>query len=201
LAKLASLTGLSEDYVDRVNLRIEHIRFFTELLRDRRLTVGRLDGRFTGWDEDYGRERWSADPSMDAIRGPYTAALNHYVRAELGFSSDLPYEIIAMNVNSQWSYKEFEGQHVTVADKLGAAMRANPYLRVYVACGFYDGATPYFSAQHTVAHLAIPDQLRDNVELAYYPAGHMMYLHEPSRVEQAAHLERFVAVPEGRTTS
>jgi carboxypeptidase C (cathepsin A) len=197
VTKLASLTGLSEDYVDRVNLRIEHIRFFTELLRSKRLTVGRLDGRFTGWDEDYGRERYSADPSMDAIRGPYTAALNHYVRAELGFSSDLPYEIIAMTVNSKWSYKEFEGQHVSVAEKLGAAMRANPYLRVYVACGYYDGATPYLSAQHTVAHLAIPDALRENVELAYYPAGHMMYLHEESRIEQSAHLARFVAPPTG----
>jgi carboxypeptidase C (cathepsin A) len=195
VATLASLTGLSEDYVDRVNLRIEHVRFFTELLRDRRLTVGRLDGRFTGWDEDYGRERYSADPSMDAIRGPYTAALNHYVRAELGFSSDLPYEILAMGVNSTWSYKEFEGQHVSVAEKLSAAMRANPYLRVYVACGYYDGATPYLAAQHTVAHLAIPDQLRANVEFAYYPAGHMMYVHEQSRIEQSEHLARFVSPP------
>jgi carboxypeptidase C (cathepsin A) len=190
--RLASLTGLSEDYVDRVNLRIEHIRFFTELLRHRRLTVGRLDGRFTGWDEDYGRERWSADPSMDAILGPYTAALNHYVRAELGYASDLPYEILALDVNREWSYKPFEGKHVSVTERLAAAMRANPYLRVYVGSGYYDGATPYFSAQHMVAHLAIPAQLRDNLELAYYPAGHMMYLHEPSRIEQSAHLARFV---------
>ena len=81
VAKLASLTGLSEDYIDRVDLRIEHIRFFTELLRHRRLTVGRLDGRFTGWESDYAKERWSADPSLDAIMGPYTAAFNHYVRS------------------------------------------------------------------------------------------------------------------------
>lgn len=195
VAKTASLTGLSEDYVDRVELRIEHIRFFTELLRDRRLTVGRLDGRFTGWEEDYGREHFSADPSMDAIRGPYAAALNHYVRADLGFSSDLPYEILAMEVNQRWSYKEFEGQHVSVAEKLSAAMRANPYLRVYVACGYYDGATPYFAAEHVVAHLAVPEQLRANVSLAYYPAGHMMYVHEPSRIEQSAHLARFVRGP------
>lgn len=191
--RLASLTGLSEDYVDRVNLRIEHIRFFTELLRHRRLTVGRLDGRFTGWDEDYGRERWTADPSMDAIRGPYTAALNHYVRADLGFASDLPYEILSLEVNSKWSYKPFEGKHVSVAELLAAAMRANPHLRVYIGSGYYDGATPYFSALHMAAHLAIPPELRDNLELANYPAGHMMYVHEPSRVEQSGHLAGFVS--------
>ncbi|HEY8471200.1 MAG TPA: peptidase S10 [Natronosporangium sp.] len=195
VAKVASLTGLTEDYVDRVNLRIEHIRFFTELLRSRRLTVGRLDGRFTGWEEDYGRERFSTDPSANAIMGPYTAALNHYVRAELGYSSDLPYEVLKSDIGQQWSYKEFEGKHVSVADKLSEAMRNNPFLRVYVGCGYYDGATPYFAAEHVVAHLAVPDELRDNIEIAYYPAGHMMYVHEPSRIEQAGHLARFVSQP------
>ncbi|MGH3680818.1 MAG: S10 family peptidase [Natronosporangium sp.] len=193
-SKLATLTSLSEDYLDRVNLRIDPGRFFAELLRSRRLTVGRLDGRFTGWADDYGREALDAwaDPAMDAIRGPYTAAFNHYVRAELGFASDLPYEIISRATNSAWSFKEFEGQNVTVADRLAVAIRANPYLRVYVGCGYHDGATPYFAAQHTVAHLAIPEELRGNVEFAYYPAGHMMYVHEPSRIEQSAHLARFV---------
>jgi carboxypeptidase C (cathepsin A) len=191
-AKLASLTGLSEDYVERVNLRIEHLRFFTELLRHRRQTVGRLDGRFTGWDTDYGREHWSADPSMDAIKGPYTAAFNHYVRSDLGFVSDLPYEILSTTVNTGWSFKEFEGQHVTVADKLAEAMRANPYLRVHVGCGYHDGATPYFAAEHTMAHLQVPEQLRANIDVRYYEAGHMMYVHEPSRIAQAQHLAEFV---------
>ena len=82
--RVAALTGLSADYVDRVNLRPEHIRFFTELLRSRRQTVGRIDGRFTGWEADYGKEQWSSDPSIDAITGPYAAALNHYVRGRAG---------------------------------------------------------------------------------------------------------------------
>ncbi|MDQ3579131.1 MAG: peptidase S10, partial [Actinomycetota bacterium] len=138
---LASLTGLSEDYVDRVNLRVEHMRFFTEVLRDRRLTVGRLDGRFTGWDADYGRERMSTDPAMAAIMGPYTAVMNHYLHAELNYTNNLPYEVLSFAVNGSWSYKEFENAHVTVADKLAAAMRANPHLRVHVASGYTDGAT------------------------------------------------------------
>jgi carboxypeptidase C (cathepsin A) len=194
VARLASLTGLSEDYVDRVNLRIAPGRFFAEVLRHRRLVVGRLDGRFTGWVEDYGQEQLDAwaDPAMDAIRGPYTAAFNHYVRSELGFASDLPYEIISRTTNTAWSFKEFEGQTVSVADKLAAAMRANPYLRVYLGCGYHDGATPYFAAEHTAAHLAIPRELRGNIQFAHYPAGHMMYVHDESRVEQSAHLARFV---------
>jgi len=83
VATLARLAGLDPDYVDRVNLRVEHVRFFTEMLRSRRRTVGRLDGRFLGWDADAGQEHWSADPSYDAILGPYTAAVNHYLRVEL----------------------------------------------------------------------------------------------------------------------
>ncbi|MFI7463893.1 S10 family peptidase [Nonomuraea sp. NPDC049646] len=191
VSKVAALSGLSEDYVDRVNLRIEHIRFFTELLRERRLTVGRLDGRFTGWDPDGGREHFVSDPSMDAITGPYSAALNHYLRTELEYANDLPYEILSSRVHP-WSYKEFEGVHVSVTDRLGAAMRANPHLRVHVACGYHDGATPYYAAEHAFAHLPVPAELAANVEFKYYEAGHMMYAHEPSRLRQSADLAAFV---------
>ncbi|GAA1608175.1 peptidase S10 [Nonomuraea maheshkhaliensis] len=191
VARVAALAGLSEDYVDRVNLRIEHIRFFTEVLRPRRQVVGRLDGRFTGWDPDSGREHFTADPSMDAIMGPYSAALNHYLRTELGYANDLPYEILTSRVQP-WSYKEFENAHVQVASNLGAAMRANPHLRVHVACGYHDGATPYFAAEHTFAHLPVPAELAARIEFRYYEAGHMMYVHEPSRLAQSAHLAAFV---------
>ncbi len=195
VAKLASLTGLTEDYVDRVNLRPEHIRFFTELLRDRRQTVGRIDGRFTGWDDDYGREHLTTDPSIDAIMGPYSAALNHYVRTELGYENDLSYEVLTERVHP-WSYKEFEGQHVYAADKLALAIRTNPFMRVHVACGYHDGATPYYAAEHTFAHLQIPAELAGNIEFTYHEAGHMMYLHEPSRLAQSAQLAAFVTPSE-----
>ena len=191
--KIAALTGLSRAYVDRVDLRIEHIRFFTELLRDQGRSVGRLDGRFLGWEPDGGREHFSADPSMSAIMGPYTAAFNHYVRDELGYQNDLPYEILSEKTNEAWSYKEFEGKPVAVIDRLGEAMRANPHLRVHVASGWYDGATPYFATEEVMAHVPIPADLRANIEYAYYPAGHMMYIHEPSRRQQSSDLADFIA--------
>jgi carboxypeptidase C (cathepsin A) len=192
VATLASLTGLSESYVDRVNLRIEHVRFFTELLRDRGLVTGRMDGRFTTWEPDGGREHMSDDASISRVIGAYAAGFNHYVREELGYESDLPYEILSLDVNKAWSYSDFEGRSVSAVDTLSAAMRANPHLKVHVALGHYDGATPYFAAEHVLAHLVIPEELRENVESAYYPAGHMMYVHEPSRVQQSRDLAEFV---------
>ena len=189
--KIASLTGLSEDYVDRADLRIEHWRFFGELLRDERRTVGRLDGRFSGPMASAIAENMDADPSHDAISGPYAAAFNHYVREELGFESDLPYEQISRRVDP-WSYKDFEGRPVDVTPRLERAMRQNPHLRVHIAYGYYDGATPHFAAEDVVAHLNLPDELRANIEHAYYEAGHMMYVHEPTRRQQSRDLAAFV---------
>lgn len=188
---IARLTGLSVEYVRLADLRIEHIRFFTELLRSRRLSVGRLDARFTGPAGSGTAEMYDADPSHDAVAGPYAAAFNHYVRAELGYANDLHYEQISSRVDP-WSFKEFEGRAVDVAPRLARAMRANPHLLVHVAYGWYDGATPYFAAQDVLAHLQIPSELADNIEHAYYPAGHMMYVHEESRVQQSRDLATFV---------
>lgn len=189
---LARLTGLSEQYVDLSNLRVEHLHFFVELLRGERLVVGRLDSRFTGPIGNGVAEKMEADPSMDALAGPYAAAWNHYVRAELGYENDLPYEQLSMKANEEWSFKEFEGRAVDVSDKLARAMRANPHLKVHVAYGYLDGATPYYAAQETFAHLDVPTELLANIEHAYYPAGHMMYAHEPSRIQQSKDLAAFI---------
>ncbi len=189
--KLAALTGLSEDYVERADLRIEHWRFFGELLRGDRRTAGRLDGRFSGPMASAIAENMDADPSHDAIAGPYAAAFNHYVRDELGYSNDLPYEQISRRVDP-WSFKEFEGRPIDVTPKLERAMRQNPHLRVHIAYGYYDGATAYHASEDVVAHLNLPDELRANIEHAYYEAGHMMYVHEPSRRQQSKDLAAFV---------
>ncbi len=137
-----------------------------------------------------------ADPSMDAISGPYATAFNHYVRHELGYENDLPYEQISRRVQP-WSFKDFEGRPIDVTPLLERAMRTNPHLKVHVAYGYFDGATPHHAAEDVIAHLRLPDELRANIEHAYYEAGHMMYVHEPTRL-QAEQGPRRLRDPSGR---
>lgn len=198
VARLAAITGLSPAYVERSNLRVEHIRFLTELLRERGLAVGRLDGRFTGPLRSGVAEQWDADPSFDAVMGPYAAAFNHYVRSELDYEQELAYVLSSERAFKEWSYKEYEAKPIDVTAALSRAMRANPHLRVHVAYGYHDGATPYHGAEDSFAHLEVPDHLLDNIEHRYYEAGHMMYVHEPSRLQQSADLRAFVEGASGR---
>ncbi|MCP2013187.1 carboxypeptidase C (cathepsin A) [Deinococcus sp. HSC-46F16] len=195
--RYAALTGLDVGFVRRNNLRVTLARFCKELLRDEGRTVGRLDSRFTGLDRDSGGEANEYDPSLSAILGPYTAAMNHYVRAELGFESDLPYEILTMRVRP-WSYKEFENKHVRVSDTLRKAMHQNEHLKVLVASGYFDFATPYHATRHTLDHLGLDPSLRGNVREVFYEAGHMMYVHRPSLERQYADLVEFVEWGAGR---
>src|SRR4029077_10114512 len=117
IQKLAHLTGLSADYLDRTNLRIEIQRFTKELLRNERRTVGRIDARFTGIDRDAAGERPEFDPSIAAIIGPYSGMLNNYVRNDLKFDSDLPYEVLTGRVRP-WNYAPYENRYVNVAETL-----------------------------------------------------------------------------------
>ncbi|AFZ68635.1 S10 family peptidase [Deinococcus peraridilitoris] len=190
--QLARLTGLSEQFVERSRLRISLGRFCKELLREQGHTVGRLDSRFTGIDRDSGGEGPEYDPSYSAIQGPYSAALNHYVRAELGYTSDLPYEILSFPTNTSWSYKEFEGRYVNVSETLRKAMTLNPALKVLVASGYYDFATPYYATEHTLSHLGLDASLQGNLVKTYYEAGHMMYVHPASLERLKRDLASFV---------
>ena len=190
--QLASYTGLSADYIDRVNLRLEIMRFTKELLRHQRRTVGRLDSRFVGIDRDSGGETFEHDPSMSAITGPYTAAFYDYVRRELQFESDLPYEVLNFKANEQWSFASHENRYVQVAETLRKAMTINPYLKVFVANGYYDLATPYFATAYTFNHLSLDPRLRANVSMGYYEAGHMMYIHLPSLAQLKQDLAAFI---------
>jgi carboxypeptidase C (cathepsin A) len=191
--KLVRLTGLSADYIERTNLRINIFRFCKELLRSERRTVGRLDSRFKGIDRDAVGDMHEYDPSLSNIMGPYTATLNDYVRSELGFQSDLPYEVLTDKVHP-WSYSDHENQYVYVAETLRQAMTQNPSLRVHVANGYYDLATPFLATEHTFAHLGLDESLQKNLSMSYYEAGHMMYIHRPSLAKLHAELEAFIQV-------
>lgn len=190
--QVARYTGMSREFVERNNLRVPLRRFCKELLRDERRTVGRLDSRYTGTDRDAGGEAFEYDPSHAVIQGPFTACLNDYVRNELEFRSDLPYEILK-SLFSTWKYDDFQNRYVYVAETLRKAMSMNPALRVHVASGYYDLATPYFAADHTFDHLGVEPPLRDNVSFSYYESGHMMYLHLDSLKKLKEELDRFLS--------
>ena len=189
--RLSYFTGISEQFIERSNLRINDQHYFKELLRERGLTVGRLDSRLIGRDRLGVTEHAEYDPLLTNIMGPYTAAFYDYIRRELKFESDLPYEILSGFVHP-WSYKEFENAYVNVGETLRAAMTYNPYLKVYVANGYYDLGTPYFATEYTFNHLGLDESLRGNVTMGYYEAGHMMYIHIPSLKQMKKDLVAFI---------
>ena len=177
--RLAAYTGLDRAFIERSDLRIEKFHFMKELLRDQGLTVGRLDSRYRGVDRYQVGSMLEHDPSLDVWMGPYTATFNDYVRRDLGYESDLVYEILNPKV-WPWNYEKFQNAYVEVSETLRDTMTKNPGMRVYVASGYYDLATPYFATEHTIAHLGIEEALRDNITVSYFEAGHMMYVHKPS---------------------
>ena len=168
-------TGLTTEYIEKTDLRIKINRFCKELLRDESLTIGRFDSRFTGIDRDSAGENYEYDPSSAVIQGAYTATLNDYVRGDLEFESDLPYEILSGRVHP-WDYSSYQNEYVNVADSLRRAITINPALKVYVASGYYDLATPFLATEYTFTHLGLDKSLQDNITMAYYKAGHMMYI-------------------------
>jgi carboxypeptidase C (cathepsin A) len=192
--ELVALTGLTEDYVLKQNLRISMIGFVTELKKDENRNVGRLDSRIVGIadNEGGGRDGGFFDPSMEAILGGYTAAMNDYARRELKYENDLSYEILTGRVQP-WSYANVENEYLNVAETLKRAMTKNPFLKVWVANGYYDLATPYFATDYTVKHMGLDPAVRGNISLTYYEAGHMMYIHTESLKKLKADYSTWVA--------
>ena len=191
IRKLTRYTGLPIDYIGRTDLRVNIMRFCKELLRNQGKTVGRFDSRFTGLDRDSVGERFEYDPSYTNILGPYTATLNDYLRSQLEFESDLAYEILTDRVHP-WNYDTHQNQYVNVTDILRKAMTTNPYLRVFVASGYYDLATPYMATRYTFNHLGLDKSLQQNVSMSFYEAGHMMYVHQQSLIQLKEDLEGFI---------
>lgn len=190
---VARYTGLPVDYVTRYDLRIEILRFCKELLREENRTVGRIDARYTGIDRFPDGEAIEVDPSMDAVMGSYTSALNGYVRSELEYESDLPYEVMSEETWQNWDYEDFKNAFVDVSETLRTTISRTRFLKVFVANGYFDLATPYFATEYTFNHLGLDPSLRENVTMAYYAAGHMMYVHLESLAELAADMRTFIA--------
>lgn len=179
IKKYAEMTALTPAYVRLSNLRISQFRFAKELFRHEGTTVGRLDGRVVGYQSDMMAAEADHDPSYVAIQSPYTAVMNHYLRNELEFLSDLPYEILTDRVRP-WDFSKFENTYLDVSIRLQTAMMQNKYLKVLFANGYFDLATPFGATEYTINHLELAGDIRKNIIVTYYPSGHMIYNHTPS---------------------
>jgi carboxypeptidase C (cathepsin A) len=177
IEKLSRFTGLSSQFIDNANLRVSLTFFRKELLRDEKRSIGRLDARFKGFDSSYVTAGPDFDASEAAIRPPYTSTFNNYVRTELGYKTDVEYYILGGGITSPWNWGTNNG-YVDTSVALRTALAQNPYLKVFVAMGYYDMATPYFAVQYTLHHISLDPALLRNFSTGYYEAGHMMYIDE-----------------------
>ena len=177
--QLARFTGLSKEVIDEANLRINVQKFTHYLLIDQKLRVGRLDGRYTGPDPNGLLDTPFYDPTGAATGPPFTSVFNNYLRTELGYKVDMPYNVRAPRggPNDTWDWGSAgEGFPADTASAIRQAIVKNPYLKILVMEGYYDLATAYFAANYTVDHLNLPKKYRDNISFATYEAGHMVYL-------------------------
>ena len=195
LRQLARFTGLSEEFLDRADLRPGMQRFAGELLRKEGLQVGRFDSRYTSLLRDRLTDGTESDPSADAIFSAYASTFNHYVRTDLKFEEDRPYVILGGVGPWNWGA---QNEFLDVSSTLAKAMTANPFLKVHISSGFTDLATPYFAAHHTFRHLDLPAPLRKNLVMDDYAAGHMMYLNLADLKKQKADLAAFIRMACGR---
>jgi carboxypeptidase C (cathepsin A) len=175
--QLAHFTGLSKEVIDEANLRINVQKFTHYLLIDQKLRVGRLDGRYTGPDPNGLLDTPFYDPTGSATQPPFTSVFNNYLRTELGYKVDMPYDVRApRGPNDRWDWGSAGEGFPDTASALRQAIVKNPYLKVLLMEGYYDLATPYYAANYTVDHLNLPQKYRDNISFATYDAGHMVYL-------------------------
>ncbi|MDZ3833450.1 MAG: peptidase S10 [Sphingopyxis sp.] len=189
--ELARFTGLSETYLEQADLRVTPARFYKELLRDRGLTVGRLDSRYTGRDYDNAGESPDNDPSFYGIDAGYTAAINAWSRETLGFKTDREYQSIG-RIGGQWDWRiggRDTNAYLNVAPYIGQALRENSGLKVLVAQGWYDFATPFFAAEYALSRTGIP---QDRITYTYYDAGHMMYIRDEDRRKLSDDVRAFI---------
>jgi carboxypeptidase C (cathepsin A) len=188
--KLSRFTGLDAKFIDYANLRVNLNLFRKELLRTEKRSVGRLDSRFKGYDSNIATDSPDYDASEATIRPPYTATFNHYVRSELGYKTDLEYYILGGGIGP-WNWGT-NNNYVDTSTALRNALAKNPFLKVFVASGYYDMATPYYAVEYTLSHISIDPALLKNFSSSYYEAGHMMYIDEKSLGKLKTDVDKFM---------
>ena len=188
--KLSRYTGMTPDYVDKADLRIRSDNFRKLLLGDSRQIIGRFDARIKGYDPRPVGSSPDYDPSLPEYLAVYSAAFNDYVRKELRYENDLPYEALAGL--GAWNYGAAGRGYLNVAEDLRTAMMKTPHLKVMFASGYYDLATPYFSTNYTVDHMDLGKELRENISVQRYVGGHMMYHHQKSLADLKRDIQQFM---------
>jgi carboxypeptidase C (cathepsin A) len=189
VTELARLTDLKSQVIEDNNLRIDSGIFRKQLLHDEGLILGAYDARITGRDDDPASPFPDFDPSYAATYGPFAAAMNAYVREELQFEDDLPYEIIAGV--QPWNYGA-HNDYPSVSDQLASAMNQNPYLRVVVLGGIRDLVCPPDTIRYAIDHMQLDPAYRTNITYATFEAGHMMYVNLPDLKKMHKVLENFL---------
>ena len=191
--RMASYTGLSDDYLRRANLRVNATQFRAELQRESGMVTSRLDARYEGFNNDLLTENAPFDPQSSAISGAYLSAINRYLRSDLGYETDLTYQ--GSGGTRGWNWSRGGGgwvQPTYVAGDLEQAMIRNPSLQVQVENGYYDLATPFFAMEWTTDHMNLPGELRDNLRHNYYEGGHMMYVLEDELLNLKRNIESLI---------
>lgn len=177
--RLAGYTGLDKEEVLRLNLRIFVDDFCTGLLKDKKLTVGRIDGRMTGPVTQGSIGDGDADPSMSTFGTAFGNAMNQYLAGELDYHTDLIYNCSGEAPYKAWKYNT-DNRALDQKGTIYNIMSHNRFLRIWVLCGYYDLATPFFAAEWVYDHVFLNPENRDNLRFTYYPSGHMIYMYRPS---------------------
>jgi carboxypeptidase C (cathepsin A) len=191
IKQLSSFTSLPADLIDRANLRIDPAMFEKKLLDNGRHIIGRFDARIIGIDPDPIRNAPAYDPSLNRYLPAYSATFNDYIRRELNYENDLPYEVLTDHVQP-WPFGEENGGYLYVVDDLQSAILHNPHLRVMFVSGYFDLATPFFSADYVINRMNLDPTLRPNITHEYFPTGHMVYHDHDSKQKLADDVAKFI---------
>jgi carboxypeptidase C (cathepsin A) len=167
--RIARYSGISEAEVLQRNLVIAPNFFWKELLREKGFTVGRLDSRYRGLDRQEGGESPDYNQELVSWEHSFTPAMNHYLRNELQYKTDLKYYVFG-------PVRPWDNTNDRTGENLRQAMAENPFLHVMIQSGYYDGACDYFNAKYSMWQMDPSGKLKDRLSWKGYRSGHMMYL-------------------------